>query len=83
MIDFIQNASWPMFIGVYILLGLLWSDFLVFFQRKYAPTIEFTPYTKRVIVVLWPASLLIFVSVTLYTIVSYFFKSNEDEGTDN
>ena len=74
IIDFIKNAPWPVFILVWILIGMIWSDFVLWFQRKFAPNTEFTRLTKNATMVLWPVSFVVFILGFIIGIIKYYLK---------
>jgi hypothetical protein len=57
-------------LAIYILIGLAWSDLLLFLQRKYSPQINYTRTIKRTTMIMWPISVLIFI----ISLIVFFIK---------
>ena len=74
MIEFIKGLSWPILVLLWVLIGLLWSDFLLWFTHRFAPDVEVSRTVKNMTVVLWPLSIAMFVFGTIMGIIKFFTR---------
>jgi hypothetical protein len=62
------------FILLYLLFGLLWADFMLWFRNKYVPNIPYGKTTRYTNTFLWPGMLCIFVIGFIIGLINYFRK---------
>ena len=78
MIEFIKTSPIPVLIIIYLLLGLLWKDFLILIKNKSKTDIEFPSSSQALTVVIWPISILIFVYAVAAALIMFLIKKRNE-----